>query len=189
VTAPVSAHQKQSAAVEVKGKVDTGWTIGHGTSLAVLIAVLMSTSTMAAEVWRAYSNSAIGYRIEIPNTFAPSPDKSSAHLLFSEISGNAQIDVYGGRNVKSLSASQLAEELTQADQVADVTYRAGGRSWIVLSGHYQRDGGGEEIIYYTKLMLSSDRSRVAGFEISYPASEKHRMDRVVARMERTFHGP
>jgi len=81
-------------------------------------------------------------------------------------------------------------EVSRADRIREVTYRAQGRGWFVLSGYYQRDGEErQDLIFYAKFMFSSDRSVFSGFEISYPAANKRRLDRVVTRLEKSFRGP
>lgn len=55
----------------------------------------------------------------------------------------------------------------------------------MLSGHYTGDG----LIYYAKYVFSPDLSQVGGFEISYAASEKVRMDPIVEHLEASFRGP
>src|SRR5690606_5326981 len=101
-------------------------------------------------------------------TFEPFGDDDVLRLY--ERGGDAMIEVYGGENADGLSAAGFADMLAGADRIAEVTYRAGGRSWFVLSGYYERLGfEDEELIFYAKFMFSPSRERFAAFEISYPA--------------------
>ena len=78
----------------------------------------------------------------------------------------------------------------KSDRIEEVTYRAGGRSWFVLSGYYtDNDGFDEPMIFYAKLMFSPDRSQVAAFEISFPKSEKPRFAPLVEHIENSFTPP
>jgi hypothetical protein len=158
-------------------------------SLAFLGAALCASSSAgAAEVWRSFGDPTLGYHIEVPAQFSPTTDPETGHLLLR--SGNTTIEVYGGVNAHGLSARQFASALRKAGGIADVTYQAGGRTWLVLSGHYQpMRGDPEAMIYYAKFSFSPDLSRLAGFEMSYPASEKLRLDAVVAHIQKTFKGP
>ncbi len=74
-------------------------------------------------------------------------------------------------------------------KVKDITYRAGGATWFVVSGHYKSTGNDPPLIYYAKFMFSSDLDRVAGFEITYSVWEKSRMDSVVDHIEAEFSHP
>jgi hypothetical protein len=158
-------------------------------SLAFLGATLCGSSPIgAAEVWRSFGDPTLGYHIEVPAQFSPTTDPETDHLLLR--SGSATIEVYGGVNARGLSARQFASQLRKAGGIADITYQAGGRTWLVLSGHYEpMSGDPEPMIYYAKFSFSSDLSRLAGFEMSYPVSEKSRMDAVVAHIQKTFRGP
>jgi len=149
---------------------------------------MAASTTLAAESWRSYADPAAGYSIEAPAGFLARRDDASGHLLLK--SGATSIEVYGGLNARRLTAKQLARQLQEAGGIADITYRAGGRTWLVLSGHYRREAGDPEpLIYYAKFLFSPDMSRLSGFEMSYPVSQKARMDDVVAHIQKTFRGP
>ena len=158
-----------------------------------LIAVLAFgiATAEAASAWRSYIDPVLGYRIELPvGTFTPTADSAESHIQLTETDGNAQIDVYGGEDPERLTPEAFADQLANADRIADVTYRRVSRTWFVLSGHYRRaDDETGALIYYAKFMFTPDLSRFSAFEISYPVGEKRRMDPVVTRLERTLRRP
>lgn len=149
-------------------------------------ALLMSTSSGLAEEWRAYTDPGHRYSIDLPaTTFALQGSVgASGHMTLTEIGGGAAIDVYTGSNSKHLSPADFAAELSQAGEIKDITYRASGQSWFVISGHYA--SGNPPLIYYAKYMFSAGGSAVAGFEVSYPVDEKVRMDPIVTHFEKSL---
>lgn len=162
--------------------------------VALLFALLSSLPTAAqAPGWQLYEDPELGYRIDLPLAMfeaIAADDDGPGVLRLYERGGDAMLEVYGGRNPDGLSAGQFADMLAGADRIAEVTYRAGGRSWFVLSGYYARLGFEEqELIFYAKFMFSPDLSRFAAFEISYPADEKRRFDEFVERLEASFRRP
>lgn len=162
--------------------------------VAMLFALAAALPTMAqAPGWQPYEDPDHGYRIELPLAeFEAIGDDDGPDVLrlYERGGGDAMIEVYGGENPDGLNTTEFADMLAGADRIAEVTYRAGGRSWFVLSGYYQRLGFEEqELIFYAKFMFSSDLERFAAFEISYPAADKQRFDPVVERLEATFRSP
>ena len=80
--------------------------------------------------------------------------------------------------------------LDQGDVIGQVTYRAGGENWFVLSGYYASDSpSGEQMIFYTKFMFSGDGRRISAIEIGYPTEEKPFFDPIVVRLEQTLSAP
>jgi len=141
----------------------------------------------AAASWSNNPNDPVQYSIDLPDDSFALQESVKGHRTLSERAGNAILDVYSGSNTKGLSPAQFIEQLSRASRIADVTYRAIGRSWFVISGHYRRETGDPGmLIYYAKFVFSPDLSRFAAFEISYSTAEKARMDPVVTRLEKTL---
>ena len=157
-----------------------------GTGLAV---VLFGCQPVLAEDWTLYRDPQLRFQIELPTSTFRENSTSVSHLELTEIGGNAIVRVYGGDNVKHLTPSQFADEISTAGIINDVTYQAGGPNWIVVSGHYTTTGNEQAPIYYAKYLFSGDLARVAGFEISYSPAEKARMDPVVEGLERSLQLP
>jgi hypothetical protein len=153
---------------------------------AVLLATPVVSASTLAEEWRTYTDPGLRYSIDLPiSSFqAGASSGPSGHLTLTERQGNAVIDVYTGENTKHLVPSDFAAQLAQAGEIKDITYRASGRTWFVISGHYA--SGAPPLIYYAKYIFSDGLRSVAGFEISYSADEKARMDRIVEHLERSF---
>ena len=140
-------------------------------------ATLLAAAGVAAASdhdWRVYSGP--GYRFELPVGDFEVVESAPGRVALEEAGAEVRIVAQAGAG-NAASLAQLRETIELAAPVAEITYRAGGRSWFVLSG-YTPDGA----IWYTKVMLSGDR--YAGFEIVYPKYEKSRMDAVVTRMEK-----
>jgi hypothetical protein len=153
---------------------------------AVLICGCLVGCPTLAEEWRAYADTGEHYRVDLPVTSFEVAAESAppSHLTLRERDGDATIDIYTGVNAKHLSPASFADEVAQAGEIKDITYRASGRTWFVISGHYA--SGAPPLIYYAKYLFSDGYSSVAGFEISYPVAEKARMDPVVEHLERSF---
>ena len=140
--------------------------------------------------WRYYADDAYGFDIDLPLGVFEIDESPARGLHLYEPSGFAEIEVYGADNPRGLPPRAFVEALEDADRIAEVTYRAEGRSWFVLSGYYaDEEELGEPLIFYTKFMFSADLTRVSAFEISYPLSEKHRFDAVVTRIEKSLTPP
>jgi hypothetical protein len=158
-------------------------------ALAVLF--VLATGPQAQDAgWQSFENADYGYRIALPLGMFEIRETQNDRLALFEIGGLAQIDVYAAENAEGLPPQAFIAVLEQADRIAEVTYRAGGRSWFVLSGYYRREGNElEDLIFYAKFMFNADYSRLAAFEISYPRAEKRRFDPIVTRLEKSLRAP
>jgi hypothetical protein len=160
--------------------------------VAILIVLAGLASPAPALAQETYVDPDLGYRITLPlDRFtvlddAPSP----AALSLIDQSGEAQLEVYGGDNIDALSLSQFQVFVASADRIAEVTYRAGGKSWFVLSGYYRREGEERtDLIFYAKFMFTPDLSRFSAFEISYPLGRKSEFDAIVSNLEKSLRAP
>jgi len=158
---------------------------GQTATTIVLAAALVLAAPARAEDWQPYTDDHYEYQLELPLTSFRITHTQAGHLSLSEIGGDGVIDVYTGQNPKHLSANAFADKVSAVGEIKDITYRAGGRNWFVLSGHYT----GDDLIYHAKYIFSPDLRKVAGFEISYAVAEKSRMDPIVDHLEASFHGP
>jgi hypothetical protein len=160
------------------------------TRIGLVLALCLFTWAGAAQgaSWSTYRDTASPYTIDLPVvSFRPTDASQPGHLALAELSGDAMIDVYGGTNTKQLSPKEFIDQLAHAPRIADISYRAEGRTWFAISGHYSREAGDAgTLIYYAKFVFSSDLSRFAAFEISYSVAEKSRMDPVVMRLEKSL---
>jgi len=158
-------------------------------SSAFILAICL-TALAQAPAWERYENARFGFRIELPlGQFAPeTPSDNGDGISLSEVGGQGQIDVFGSYNVDDSDLGALAALLENSERVREVTYRARGRSWLVLSGYYADQGAGD-IIFYAKFMFNADRSAVSALEVSYPRAEKDRYDAIVTRLEKSLSAP
>lgn len=162
-------------------------------ALAFVLAACLPSAAQDFPRWEHYVDPELGFEIDLPlGWFEPviDPERPSVLQLVERNGGAALLEVYGGENVETLSAAEFADFLSEADRIAEVTYRTGGRTWFVLSGYYRREGfEAQRLIFYAKFMFSADLSHFAAFEISYPREDKWRFDPVVERIEDSFRGP
>ena len=140
-------------------------------------------------VWRRYVDEEYGFKIDLPFGLFELGEEADRGLFLRAVSGQGELKVYGADNLQGRSPREFAAVLEESDRIEEVTYRAGGRSWFVLSGYYADDGYDDPIIFYTKFMFSPDRSRVAAFEISFPESEKPRFAPIVEHIENSLRAP
>ncbi|RUT33021.1 hypothetical protein EMQ25_07805 [Arsenicitalea aurantiaca] len=166
--------------------------IGRIVATGVVLAGLGATPVLAqSDGWEAYQNAELGYRIELPTGVLDGVEviETDAGVTLTAI-GPVQIDVLGSANMQGFTPDEFSATIEAADGLREVTYRASGNSWFVLSGFLRDDAGtGEELIFYTKYLFNADRSAVSAFEVSYPASEKARLDPVVTRIEKSLRSP
>jgi len=153
-------------------------------SNALLASLLLWGQQAFAETWQPYDDAEARFHLDLPTSSFRLVTRAPTHLSLSEIEGDAVIDIYTGSNPKHLSPKDFAAELSQGGQIKDITYRASGRTWFVISGHYAR--GTPPLIYYAKYIFFDDFRSVAGFEISYSTKEKLRMDPIVEHLQATF---
>jgi hypothetical protein len=157
-------------------------------TIGLCLMVALTAHATAGE-WSRFEAPSSEYILDLPtgSFVRTSQTDGRGHLTLSESAGDAMIDVYSGNNVKGLRPSEFIEELSKSPRIADVSYRALGRTWFVISGHYVSESSDEgTLIYYAKFLFSADLRRFAAFEISYSVREKRRLDPVVERMEGTF---
>src|SRR3982750_2420260 len=116
---------------------------------------LVAVPAFAAGGWQRVADPAHGYALDLPTgSFGePERDPDTGLVHLSDLEGAALIEVYSGVNPKGLPVSDFADELSRAERIADVTYRAGGSNWFVLSGHYRREADErQDLIYYAKFV-------------------------------------
>jgi hypothetical protein len=162
-------------------------------SLVLFLAFTLAAYAQPASQWQTYRDPQYGFSVDVPyGLFTEDTGRGQRNgIALSAINGGGQIQIYGGYNAKHADPETLAKVLTGTDRVKQVTYRASGRDWLVLSGYYgkEQSDAAEDIIFYTKFMFNPDHTSLSAFEISYPASEKRRYDAVIAHMEKSLRPP
>jgi hypothetical protein len=154
----------------------------------VLVASVGVASAQAPIDWATYDDTDYGFSADLPyGLFEPLEQDGGNGLTLVQTNGSGQISIYGG-DAAGLTLAGFEERLSAGEDVRDITYRASGNSWFVLSGFYDQPTG-EPLIFYTKVLLSSDRQRFSAFEVSYDRSEKPLFDGIVDRIEDSFTRP
>ena len=141
--------------------------------------------------WRVYRDTVFDFSVEIPFAlFEPAPEGGRGLRLYEIGGGPARLDVYGAENAQGLSPEEFVAMLYEGEPIGEVTYRAGGKNWFVLSGYYAVEApSDDQMIFYTKFMFSSDGKRISAFEIGYPKQDKALFDPIVERLEQTLSPP
>ena len=156
-----------------------------------LVALLLAAPAALAQdvAWQDYTDSTYGFSAELPmGWFEEVEDTGNPGITLREIGGEAQLSLYGGP-AEGMTRDALEARLASGEQIATITYRAGGESWFVLSGHYDITATGEQIIYYTKVLFSPDHDTFSAFEISFPVKDKPRFEALVEYFEDNFTRP
>lgn len=156
-------------------------------SFAALVTGLLIASSAVADEWQLYTNAASGFTIDLPLSRFDVEQETSGRLTLHEVNGDVQLDVFGVTNPQQLTVAQFEAMMEAADPSRRITYRAGGRSWFVLSG-YLKDLS-EPTVFYAKFMLNRAGTALSAFEISYPATRKAELDPVVERIEDSLTAP
>lgn len=159
--------------------------------MPVLVLAALALLPLPAAAWEQYENPTYGYEISLPGApFAVEERADGEGVTLIDIAGRGQIDVYGAQNAERLSPRAFEAVLREAERIREVTYAARGASWFVVSGYYHREGDdSDDLIFYAKFMFSPDRTRLAGFEASFPAADKPRWAPIIEAMEDSFRAP
>jgi hypothetical protein len=151
--------------------------------LIMLLALTAPAYAQPIPQWQSYRDPQYGYSIDVPYGLFNEDNGGGQYkgMMLSAIEGGGQIQIYGGYNAQHADPATLARVLSGTDRVKQVTYRAGGSNWLVLSGYYGKAQGGVagDVIFYTKFMFNPDHTILSAFEVSYPASEKRRYDALI----------
>ena len=150
---------------------------------------LLSLPAHGQERWSIYQNDLYQYVVAIPMAGFTASETEKG-ITLTEDGGRGQIDIYGATNPERLGPEQFKDALAGADRIREITYTRYGRSWLAVSGYFQgSEERGDDLIFYAKFMFSADRSQLAAFEASYPASDRQRFDAIVERMEDSLTAP
>jgi hypothetical protein len=139
--------------------------------------------------WRSHYRADHDFELDLPVGMFSREEDTGSRLVLSDDNTGAEIQIFGGNNQRRLAPDAFMELLEDGERIDEVAYRASGRTWFVLSGYSVDEASGERLIFYTKVMLSRDLSRLSAFEIVYPASERRRFDRIVTRIEKSLTAP
>lgn len=158
----------------------------------ILIARKLSATSATAAVpagetagYKTYVNARYKYAIDYPTFFSiGSESENGDGCTFASKQKNAELrawgmQLYGTVDGDAWTIAKLASEQTKYYQTdsappAQITYKANGKDWLVLSG--LKEGR----IFYFRALLATDG--VKCFEITYPESAKAAFDPIVSRL-------
>jgi hypothetical protein len=143
----------------------------------VALGLLLAAPAAAQGRWIEYVHPTFGTRITYPADILPHADRSDTGAVFK---GNfAELDVSARRLPHSATAGTVNQLMMSSPGYDNVTYTAGGRNWMVVSGYRGAD------IFYEKYSFSGHT--VQAFLFRYPIAQRDFYDPIVEAMENSFH--
>jgi hypothetical protein len=143
----------------------------------VCLSLLLVSPAAAQSRWVQYFHPEFGTRIAYPADLLPRSTISETGAIFEGAS--AKLDV-SARRLPEVATADAARQLMQGSPgYGNVTYSAGGKNWLVVSGYR----GGD--IFYEKYYFV--RGTVQGFSFRYPTADQALYDSIVEAMENSFH--
>jgi hypothetical protein len=134
------------------------------------------------ETWKTYFNSRFGTSIAYPSRFTPGrpPDNDDGQSFTAD--DGAQLAVWGSLNALEHDVAGLEAFLREDPKEGEnITYRAAGKNWLVLSGTRK------DRVFYTRHLFSHKGEVVNAFQISYPADLAAAYGPIVARLSKSLH--
>jgi hypothetical protein len=147
--------------------------------------LLAGACEAAAETWKVYANARYGTIAEYPaDRFRPGrpPDNGDGQGFTAK--DGAQLSIFGSLNINNETPATYEQFLRSgSSDYQNVTYRASGSNWLVLSGY--RD----DTIFYEKYLFAKgkDIDVIHGLVVTYPRAAKAVYDPIVARMAQSLH--
>ena len=145
---------------------------------AGLAATIACAPAFAGQV--TYQNERFGTRASFPSEAfpekLPAPVEGDGFAWASP--EGAALFVYGRENHGGETPKSIIRDRGQTD---DVTYRASGKSWAVVSGY--RDGK----IFYERYIFRGDL--IHSVAIRYPKDQRATYDKLVGPVTKTLRGP
>jgi hypothetical protein len=154
------------------------------TFLAVLLLVAPAREA-AAETWKLYLNARFGTAAEYPaERFHPGPPPENGDGQRFTAADGAELAIFASYNGDDYTPATFEASLRSGNSdYSDVTYRAAGSNWLVLSGNR-----GASIFYERHIFVKrKDADTIHGFVITYGRDAKAIYDPIVARIARTLH--
>jgi hypothetical protein len=146
-----------------------------------VVALCLLTAIAAAQDWSTYSNPRFGTSAEYPaNEFRPLPPPENGDGQSFAAADGATLSIFGAHNIDNDTPSSYEQMIRggRNRDYANVTYRAAGADWLVLSGY--RD----DSVFYEKYIFAD--GLIHGLTIVYPRSAKAHYDPIAARAARSL---
>lgn len=143
---------------------------------SLCLSLLLVSPAAAQSRWVQYIHPEFGTRIAYPADVLTHSAISETGAVFEGAS--AKLDV-SARRLPEVTTAGAARRLIQGSPgYESVTYSAGGKNWLVVSGYRGSD------IFYEKFYFV--RGTVQGFSFQYPTAERTSYDPIVEAMENSF---
>jgi len=135
-----------------------------------------SPAPAAAKSYAHYVNARYGFSVQYPRSFRAEPPPVNGD-------GQAFDDGQGFKMIASASnniddTNLAAAMQKQMEGFGEVTYKARGKNWFVLSGY-----NGSKILYEKTYI---GKGSIHGLYLEYPATAKTKYDDIVTRIARSF---
>ena len=155
-------------------------------ALVALAPVWPALAQSAADRWSDYVNARFGTRLAYPaNRFAADPPPDNGDGLTFRAQDGAVLLVFGQNNALDETVASLEAGKTDGDY-AEITYRARGPKWLVLSGF--REVEGVRSVFYEKYLFSGQGDVIHTMILTYPEARKARYEPIIARMAGSLRG-
>jgi hypothetical protein len=154
---------------------------------ALLVGLLLVASVRdgTAETWKLYLNARFGTAAEYPaERFRPGPPPENGDGQRFTAADGAELAIFASYNSDDYTPATFEASLRSgSSDYSDVTYRAAGSNWLVLSGNR-----GASIFYEKHIFVRrKDADTIRGFVITYGRDAKAVYDPIAARIARTLH--
>jgi len=137
--------------------------------------------TSTREIWKTFFNDRFGTSIEYPARFKPGrpPDNNDGQSFTAD--DGAKLAVWGSLNARERDVASLEAFLREDPKEGEqITYRAAGKNWLVLSGTRK------DRVFYERHQFSHKGEVLNAFEISYPATLAAAYGPIVARLAKSL---
>jgi hypothetical protein len=147
---------------------------------AMLLGIVLALASSGAEDWASYTNVRYGFTACYPRSaLTPQREADNGDGRRFTAADGAQLATYGTNGAEGDFRRELRSfEADIVNAGGKVTYRAGGKSWGVISGSTASK------VFYVKAISRADQVLVFDFE--YPRANAQKYDSIVAPMERCF---
>jgi hypothetical protein len=137
-----------------------------------------------AETWKTYRNDRYGTVAEYPaDRFHPGPPPANGDGQRFTATDGAEVLIFAHLNIDDETPAQHEASLRSGDSdYGNVTYRAAGRDWLVLSGNRG------DAIFYERYVFAKgkDIGVVHALVVTYGRDRKAVYDPIVARMAKSL---
>lgn len=152
-----------------------------GAGRALLVLSLLAGPAVGAIVPAAaaqqYHNGTFGFTLSLASGLEDYQSVTSPDgITLTSPDGLAVVNIFGSRNEAEKPLHAIVDQYKRDLPNAEITYEWHGRNAAVLSGYQDSD------IFYVRIAMSPDRSRVAALSMIYDPELKRELDPVVTRL-------